>query len=122
MKIETFPEVPPECGIANLVAVLDWFCRNFFAYPTASQDAKTVAKIIFNIMTEHVYLPMKISSDKGSVFVSQVIEEITDVPGITLEHGTTKHAQRTGKPERTHSSLKKALMIKTGGRTKVNVA
>ena len=42
-------------------------------------------------MTEHAYLPTTISSDKGLVFVSQVIEEVAEILKINLEHATTNH-------------------------------
>ena len=38
------------------------------------------------------------------------------VRGITLEHATTKHAQKSGMPEQSHASIKQALKIGTGGR------
>ena len=67
-------------------------------------------------MTKHAYLPRTNISDKGSVFMSQVIKEVAEVLGITLNHTTTKHAQTVGKLERTHVSLEKTLKIETGER------
>ena len=65
-------------------------------------------------MTKHAYLPTTIISDKGSVFMSQVIKQVAEVLGITLQHATTKHAQTIGMLERTHASLRKTLKIETG--------
>ena len=76
---------------------------------TSSQDARTVAKISTNIMTKHAYLQTTIISDKGPVFVSQVIKEFL---GITLQHATTKHKQTTGMLKRTNFSIKKTLKMK----------
>ena len=45
--------------------------------------------------------------------MSQVIKELAEVLGITLEHATTKHAQTIGNIERTHASLKKIFEIET---------
>ena len=47
-------------------------------------------------MTSHAYLPTLIITDKGSVFVSQVIHEVAEKLGINLKHATTKHAQAIG--------------------------
>ena len=58
-------------------------------------------------MTEHTYLPTTIISDKGSVFMFQVIKKVAEILGNTVQHATTKHAQKMGMPERTHASLKK---------------
>ena len=71
----------------------------------SSQDAKTIAKVIFNIMTKQAFLPKTIISDKGSVFMSQVTTEVAEVPGIIMQHATTKHAQTNKMLERTHASL-----------------
>ena len=75
----------------------------FFAYPTSIQDAKTIAKVINNIMTIHAYLPSTFISDKGSVFMSQVIKKLAEVLGNTIRYATTKHAQTVGMLEWTHA-------------------
>ena len=56
-------------------------------------------------MTRHAYLPTLIITDKGSVFVSQVIHEVTGILGINIKLGTTKHAQSIGVLERAHFAL-----------------
>ena len=90
------------------------FSRHLFAYPTTSQKPKTIAKVTFNFMIKHEFLPTTIISDKGPHFLSQVIEQAADIPGITLEHATTKHTQTFGMLEGTHAPLKKTLKIETG--------
>ena len=92
------------------------FPRYFFANPTPNQDAKTIAKLIINIMTKHVYLPTTLISDKGTAFTSHVIREVAGVLGITLKHATTKHAQTIGLIEQSQASIKQALKIETGER------
>ena len=116
MQIDLVHELPPSGGYENIVTAMDVFSRCFFAYPTSNQDAKTIARVIINIMTKHAYLPTTIISDRGSVFMSQLIKEVAEVLGITLQHATTKHAQTIGMLERTHVSLKKTLKIETGER------
>ena len=83
MQIGLVPELPPG-GYENIVLAMDVFSRYLFAYPTSSQDAKTIARVKTNIMTRHSYLPTTIISDRGSVFMSQVIREVAEVLGITL--------------------------------------
>ena len=114
MQFDLVPELPPSGGYENIVAAMDVFSRYFFAYPTSSQDAKTIAKVIINIMTKHAYLRTTIISDNGSVFMCQVIQQGAKVLGITLHYATTKHAQTIGMLERTHASLKKIQKIETG--------
>ena len=95
---------------------MDVFFRYLFAYPTPSQDTKTIANVITNILTKHAILPTTISSDKGSVFMSQVVKEVAEVLGNTQQHAATKHAQTFGMLERTHASFRKTLKIETGER------
>ena len=114
MQIDLVPELPLFGGHENIITAMDVFSRYSFAYPTSSHDAKTVAKVNFKIMTKHAYLPTTIVSDKGSMFMSQVIKQVAEVPGITRQHATTKHAQTIGMLERTHASLQKTLKIETG--------
>ena len=90
------PGIPPTGGYGNIVTAMDVFSRYLFAYPTSNQDAKTVAKVITNIVTKHAYLPTTPISDKGTAFMSHVIKEVANVLGITLKHAITKHAQTIG--------------------------
>ena len=116
MQIDLVPELPPSGGYENIVTAMDVFSRYVFAYPTSNQDAKTIAKVLFNIMTMHAYLATTLISDKGTAFMSNVIKEVAGVLGVTLKHATTKHAQTIGLPERSHASIKQALKIETGER------
>ena len=62
----------------------------------------------------HAHLPKTIISDKGSAFVSQVIEEVINLLEIYLEHAATKIAQTTGMLEKAHASTEKVLETETG--------
>ena len=96
MQIVLVPGLLPSGGYETIVTAIDVFSRYFFAYPTSSQDAKTVAKVIINIMTKHAYLPTALISDKGTAFISHVIKEVAGVRGITLKHATTKLLKQLG--------------------------
>ena len=62
-------------------------------------------------MKRHAYLPTLIITDKGIVFVSQVIDEVAEILGISLKHATTKHAQTIGVLERAHATIKISLKM-----------
>ena len=53
MQINLMPELSPCGGYENIVTAMDVFSRHLFAYLTLNQDAKTLAKVIINIMTKH---------------------------------------------------------------------
>ena len=116
MQIDLVPELPPSGGYENIVTAMDVFSRYLFAYPTSNQDAKSIAKVLINVMSKHAYLPTTLISDKSAAFMSQVIQEETSVLGITLKHATKKHAQTIGLLEGSHTSIKQALKIETGER------
>ena len=75
MQIDLMPELPPSGGYESIVTAMDVFSRYLFAYPTSNQDAKTIAKVLINIMTKHTYLPTTLISDKGTAFMSHVKKE-----------------------------------------------
>ena len=77
-------------GYENIMTAMKVFARYLLVYPTSSQDRETVAKVVFNIMTKHTYLPTTNISDRWSVFIPQVIKEVAEVLGRTLQHATTK--------------------------------
>ena len=116
MQVDLVPELPPSSGYENIVTAMDVFSCYLFEYPTSNQDAKTIAKVLINIMTKHAYLPTTLISDKCTAFMSHVIKEVAVVLGITLKHATIKHAQTIGLLERSHASRKQALKIETGER------
>ena len=103
MQIDLVPELQPSGGYEDIVTAMDVFSRYLFAYPTSNQDAKTIATILFNIMTKQAYLPTTLISDEGTTFMSQVIKEVAGVLGITLKHAFTNHAQTIGLLERSHA-------------------
>ena len=51
---------------------------------------------------------------KGSVFVSQVIDEVAEILGINLKHATMKQAQTIGVLERAHATIKTSLKMVSG--------
>ena len=75
MQIDLVPELSPSGGYENILTAMEVFSKYLFVYPSSSQDAKTISKVIINIMTKHAYLPTTIISDMGSVFMSQVIRD-----------------------------------------------
>ena len=116
MQIDLLPKLLLSGGFGKIVTAMHVFFPLFFAGPTSNRDAKTIARVIFNIMPKHAYLPTTILPDKGSTFMSHVIKEVAGVFGITSNHATTKQAQRTGILEQSRASIKQTLEIETGER------
>ena len=117
MQIDLSPELPPNGGYENIITAIDVFSRYAFAHPVSNPTAVNTAKVItdiIDIMTRHAYLPTLIITDKGNVFVSQVIHEVAEILGINLKHATTKHAQTIGVLERAHATIKSSLKMESG--------
>ena len=114
MQIDLLLELPPSGGYENIITAIDVFSRYAFAYPVSNPTAVNTAKVIIDIMIRHAYLPSLIITDKGSVFVSQVIHEVAEILGINLKHATTKHAQTIGVLERAHATIKTSLKMASG--------
>ena len=94
MQIDLLPELPPSGGYENIITAVDVFSRYAFVYTVSNPTAVNTAKVIIDIMTRHAYIPTLIITDKGSVFVSQVIHELAENLGIVLKHAQ----QNTHKP------------------------
>ena len=114
MQIDLLPELTPRGGYENIITAIDVFSRYAFAYPVSNPTAVNTAKVIIDIMTRHAYLPTLIITDKGSVFVFQVIHEVADLLGIKLKHVTTKHAQTIGVLKTAHATIKTSLKTASG--------
>ena len=114
MQIDLLPELPPSGGYENIITAIDVFSRYAFAYPVSKATAVNTAKVIIDFMTRHAYLTTLIITDKGSVFVSQVIHKVAEKLGINLKHATTKHAQTIGVLERAHATIKISLKMTSG--------
>ena len=108
MQIDLLPDLPPSGGYENIITAIDVFSRYAFAYPVSNPTAVNTAKVIIDFLTRHAYLPTLIITDKGSVFVSQVIHEVAEIMGINFIHATTKHAQTF---ERAHATIKTSLKM-----------
>ena len=109
MQRDFFPELPPSADFENIVTAIYVFSRYKFYNPVSTPRAVNPAKVIIDIMTEHANLPTLKITDKGSVFISQVIHEVAAVLGITLKHATTKHAKLIGILERKQATIKTSL-------------
>ena len=75
VQIDLLPELPPSGVYENIITEIAVFSRYAFAYLVSNPTAVNTAKVKIDIMTRHAYLPTLIKTDKGSVFVSQVIHE-----------------------------------------------
>ena len=62
-------------------------------------------------MTRHTQLPTLNITDRASVFVSQVIQEVAETLSLNLKHATTKHAEKIRVLERAHAKITTSLKM-----------
>ena len=87
------------------------FSRYFFPYPVTDATATITAKVIFDITTNHTYLPTTLITDKETAFTSKLVAKTAQLLEIRIKCATTKHPQTNGKLELTHNSLKTNLKM-----------
>ena len=114
MQIYLLPDLPPSRGYENIITARDAFSRHVFAYPISNPTAVNTAKVIIEIMSRQASLPRLNFTDKGSVFVSQVLHEVAEILGINLNQATKKHAQTIGVVERAHVTIKTSQKMASG--------
>ena len=110
MEIDLVGELPRSNGYTHILTACD-FSRYLFAIPIRKPVTKSVVNALIDIFTKHAYISKHIITDKGSVFTSQVIEELMKTMGIKVSHATVKHGQTIGMIERSHQKLKQILKI-----------
>ena len=79
MKFDLVPEQPPSGDYESIVTAMGVISNYLIAYPTTSEDAKRIPRVLTNIMTVHADLTTTMSSDKGSAIVSQVNKNVAEV-------------------------------------------
>ena len=114
MMVDLLGPFPHSGQYTQVLTAMDVFSRYLFTAPLIRVDADTVARALLHILTTHSYIPSKIISDKGTVFVSQTFKDRLTELKIKIEHATVKHPQTIGALERCHSSLKRFLHSQTG--------
>ena len=76
MQIDFLPGLPPREGYENIIRANDVFSRYAFAYPVSKPMEANTTKVNIDIKNRDAYLTTVILADKGSVFESQVIQEV----------------------------------------------
>ncbi len=107
---------PDSKGISNVLVVTDHFTRYAQAFPTKSQKAHVVAKVLMEKYFIHYGLPSRIHSDQGRDFESRLIRELLTLMGIRKSRTTPYHPQGDPQPERFNRTL--LSMLGTLGREK----
>jgi len=92
-------------GYQNILVISDHFTKLAIAIPTKNQTAKTTAEALFNGFIVSYGLPLRLHSDQGANFESQIISELCKLTGIAKTRTTPYHPMGNGIVERFNRTL-----------------
>lgn len=107
----------PLCdGLKYCLTMIDRFSKWIEVIPISDMTAVTIANEITKHWIARFGTPLRITSDQGRQFESEIFHELTKILGIQHLRTTGYHPQANGIIERLHRTLKAAIMAKGADR------
>ncbi|GFY38963.1 hypothetical protein TNIN_121811 [Trichonephila inaurata madagascariensis] len=110
LHLDIIEPLPPSQGFSYYLTVIDRFSCWPEAYPISDMTAETVAAAVIREWIPRFGVPGLITTDQGRQFESHLSRELCACLGISKIRTTPYHPSSNGLVERTHRSLKAALM------------
>jgi transposase InsO family protein len=92
-------------GYKHILVITDHFTKYACAYPTRSQHASVVAKILVEQFIVHYGIPERLHSDQGANFEGNVVKHLCQLLGMKKSRTTPYHPQGDGITERFNRTL-----------------
>lgn len=102
--------LPPSNGKMYCLTMIDRNTRWPEAIPLSNITANTVAKMFVRHWVSRFGVPVRLTTDQGRQFESDLFSQLTRMLGITRIRTNPYHPQSNGCVERWHRSLKTALI------------
>ena len=81
-SIETTLELNQSSRVTNVLVFQDHFTKHVLTYVTPDQTAKTIAKFLYGGYISIFGAPARPLSDRGTSFISSIIEELCKILGV----------------------------------------
>ncbi|XP_062557376.1 uncharacterized protein LOC134222249 [Armigeres subalbatus] len=110
LHMDLIEPFPPADGFVYCLTLIDKFSRWPEVIPIENMTAATVARAFISGWVARFGVPIRVTTDLGRQFESDLFRELTRVLGITHLKTTPYHPQANGQIERMHRQLKAAIM------------
>ncbi|XP_055358758.1 uncharacterized protein LOC129603085 isoform X1 [Betta splendens] len=104
-----FIELTPAEGKKYCLVIVDMWSKWVEAFPAKHANSHAVTKALLTEIIPRWGIPSKISSDNGSHFANQAIEEVGKFLNIDIRKHCSYHPQSGGAVERENGTLKNKL-------------
>lgn len=105
----TGPHPKSSKGYLYIFTMMDYFTKFVIAVPIRNQEAKTLAKIIVEKICAVFGTPLRLLSDKGPAFESELFTEICQILGIEKIRTTSYEPRTNGLIERYHRTMNQMI-------------
>ena len=103
------PLKPRSEDFEHVLVIIDHFTRWAIAIPTQNQNAETVASALVDEVFHKYGVPLRLLSDRGSAFRSQLLIELQRLLRVKPLFTSAHHPQCNGMVERLNGTLKTIL-------------
>ncbi|GFR95254.1 Pol polyprotein [Elysia marginata] len=115
LHIDLVGPLPPSEGFSHLMTIIDRTTRWPEAIPLNNTSTTNCARALIRHWIFRFGVPLDITSDRGSQFMSTLWNEISQQLGVKIHRTTAYHPQSNGLIERFHRTLKAALKARLQG-------
>ena len=115
LHVDIVGPLPPSEGAQYIFTATERSTRWPEAIPMRDATALSCAEALLNGWVSRFGVPDDITSDRGPAFTSQLWTSLGKLMGTTVHHTTAYNPAANGMVERTHRTLKAALMSRCKG-------
>jgi hypothetical protein len=107
--IDFMGPLPPSYGFVYILVCVDYLSKWVEAWPTKTDDAKSVVTCVKNHILNRYGVPKAIISDKGTHFCNRTLGALLAQYHVTHKVSTAYHPQTNGQAESTNKEIKRVL-------------